>query len=1561
LQVAFLVLFGILVHLLGVQARLLQGLAVLGLGSLLRNQLRENIAEEIPAIKRQPDSRMMQGFRNGAHLRLLHNQQITFSLVRSEMLGPEPAAARLTLARTDSASSRCTAWRLVVVERVWRRRRSSAWRSASRRASRSIADWVRRAGALDFMGAGIFKEAAVLAACGALPGRRCSRCSVRSLNGFVLVATRPPAALTAADDDVSSSWPKLQCSRLKSGGSAPASWLFFFCFFCCFCLEEVAAFPSSTSPYLAASRDFRSSSIRRCLSAISPGVALRPSSSSERMRMRICRSSSSSSRSCCRARTASPELLVGGTGLARKSAAAAGAAAELRGASGRAAARWWAPLLTSLPDLLPARLLLLAQLLEQRHPHVCRHWAGVETDPAGRLLLVPLASPFGFELQQRAALAKRGRPGRRLAQGHGERLRDGAAQGGCGGCGRGRLLHQRPHRLPGAAAALQTAVQRGGAPPPMPAARRLARSGHVKVGPHRLDAGPQQLLVAPTNRPSRSSRLFDFCVVVDGCCGGFAASNSARDRSSARLERMKASEAGVEELLLGGLGRLRLAILVVHAEPVETLAQPQGLPLLGSESRQAGGVEAAGVRGRQAGDLSPTGCQAGLQQAGGLGEGGCTRSQYAKFLTKTRSRTAEQNQQNIQRQFDARAISSAHQQLLLIDIFPLNNIADTILGARNAASFQLKLQGPQQSIEVYVVNFHAESRLLRCRHTNSVVASVADFSADQAMPLFTPNFRHASALRASRAERAQSGSLAISSAEAAALLVSNQAGFGTGGSRIFRVEYHGSQTAHELLQQLRQPINHFSQCARDAAQSLVHASVFPHCTLEVHSDVAQEEVLHDPAVSIVGRATALHTAKQHLQRPPHKTHEVFRLPLLDRRLLHHSKRDGLHMVRFKALLVEAVLAADDLLDQVLESDEQLALESSETAEHPLLQEAGAHTELLASSTRRGCVHHGLQHRLRDVRSGDSLGLERRDGRVATEAASGDIVQCRSHWEPSLSFDKQLDDLRMPILGCDVEWRRSCASLKIDVCLSFDKRVYDVQWCRANVLLKVDISSRFDQCVDYLLMSILCRNIKRARRATIDVLKIDVGLSLDEGLDDFDVTVLRCHVQRHAKCKREVSSPFLSISRSLFNGFSGYLAMVGKPSVITASRILSLVGSDPFLCSFVKSESEACIRTAAMSLWALRWSVKFLLTLFQMPQSEFMGPGQRGSSGQQRLAGASLLQVGLVKVHHLLCRQQANQEDGANVQRRLGEVQQVVVAVLIDMAGQGARQRSYIVRQVQRVRLVDKAEAAHEPHAVHDGQADGGADSPLLRADAAAVPAVAKHGREVHNAQRAERQAQAAAEHQDEARRDAARPERALTRRRRRLGLSAGSVTVVGVNHAGNCGLRLETAFQSLSGVEPERLRVYEMRCAQLLSMHIRVFMAGHLLSSSLQFSFPHCLRDSGSVDFYRNWTQYQSAFGGDLTKTTGSGSVKCVINAGCDDESRIYGYRRNQLRTALTYAGFVLTAFLLRLVFHWKPEWYVKCTHDRCSLRRAEKLVIKDQYQQFFVHDICIVTRTGAR
>ncbi|PAA81636.1 hypothetical protein BOX15_Mlig034017g3, partial [Macrostomum lignano] len=86
-----------------------------------------------------------------------------------------------------------------------------------------------------------------------------------------------------------------------------------------------------------------------------------------------------------------------------------------------------------------------------------------------------------------------------------------------------------------------------------------------------------------------------------------------------------------------------------------------------------------------------------------------------------------------------------------------------------------------------------------------------------------------------------------------------------------------------------------------------------------------------------------------------------------------------------------------------------------------------------------------------------------------------------------------------------------------------------------------------------------------------------------------------------------------------------------------------------------------------------------------------------------------------------------------------------------------------------------------------------------------------------------------------------------------------------------------------------------------------------------------------------------------------------ILNQGQDDESRILGYRRNPAKIVLVYIGYVTSAFLLRLLFHWLPELHVRCTHDRCSLDLADKVVVKDQYGQLFVHDVQMMTKSGAR
>ncbi|XP_046445093.1 polyamine-transporting ATPase 13A3-like isoform X2 [Daphnia pulex] len=70
------------------------------------------------------------------------------------------------------------------------------------------------------------------------------------------------------------------------------------------------------------------------------------------------------------------------------------------------------------------------------------------------------------------------------------------------------------------------------------------------------------------------------------------------------------------------------------------------------------------------------------------------------------------------------------------------------------------------------------------------------------------------------------------------------------------------------------------------------------------------------------------------------------------------------------------------------------------------------------------------------------------------------------------------------------------------------------------------------------------------------------------------------------------------------------------------------------------------------------------------------------------------------------------------------------------------------------------------------------------------------------------------------------------------------------------------------------------------------------------------------------------------------------INAGEEDQMELYGYRRSLFRTILTWLFIVKTVGILRMVFHWFPEWFLNCTHTRCSLEVAEKILIVEIYQK---------------
>jgi hypothetical protein len=64
------------------------------------------------------------------------------------------------------------------------------------------------------------------------------------------------------------------------------------------------------------------------------------------------------------------------------------------------------------------------------------------------------------------------------------------------------------------------------------------------------------------------------------------------------------------------------------------------------------------------------------------------------------------------------------------------------------------------------------------------------------------------------------------------------------------------------------------------------------------------------------------------------------------------------------------------------------------------------------------------------------------------------------------------------------------------------------------------------------------------------------------------------------------------------------------------------------------------------------------------------------------------------------------------------------------------------------------------------------------------------------------------------------------------------------------------------------------------------------------------------------------------------------INIGEEDEMEIYGYRRSNIKTIVTYFFIFVTIGILRLVYHWFPEWFLNCTHSKCSLESANQVLV---------------------
>ncbi|CAH1772705.1 unnamed protein product [Owenia fusiformis] len=86
---------------------------------------------------------------------------------------------------------------------------------------------------------------------------------------------------------------------------------------------------------------------------------------------------------------------------------------------------------------------------------------------------------------------------------------------------------------------------------------------------------------------------------------------------------------------------------------------------------------------------------------------------------------------------------------------------------------------------------------------------------------------------------------------------------------------------------------------------------------------------------------------------------------------------------------------------------------------------------------------------------------------------------------------------------------------------------------------------------------------------------------------------------------------------------------------------------------------------------------------------------------------------------------------------------------------------------------------------------------------------------------------------------------------------------------------------------------------------------------------------------------------------------KTYVNPGVEGQMEIYGYRLNKIKRAVTWVFIILTVGFLRLIFYWKPDWYIKCTRDPVSLAQAETVLLLDQYKRWLVSQVRLTTQDG--
>ncbi|XP_046905428.1 polyamine-transporting ATPase 13A3 isoform X1 [Hypomesus transpacificus] len=88
-----------------------------------------------------------------------------------------------------------------------------------------------------------------------------------------------------------------------------------------------------------------------------------------------------------------------------------------------------------------------------------------------------------------------------------------------------------------------------------------------------------------------------------------------------------------------------------------------------------------------------------------------------------------------------------------------------------------------------------------------------------------------------------------------------------------------------------------------------------------------------------------------------------------------------------------------------------------------------------------------------------------------------------------------------------------------------------------------------------------------------------------------------------------------------------------------------------------------------------------------------------------------------------------------------------------------------------------------------------------------------------------------------------------------------------------------------------------------------------------------------------------------------------IINKGEEDEMELQGYRLCRWRVALVGLGVLCTGGFLLLLLYWMPEWCVKATCTRTTVRDAQVVLLQstDEFKRWFLAKVRVMLAPGRR